>query len=53
MDQLASRGEHSEDLLAKLFEAYRSAPDKRFVQYIEQKINEYDEGKTIVPQDLM
>ena len=53
MDQLASRGEQSEDLLANLFEAYRSAPDKRFVQYIEMKINAYDEGQDILPLDLM
>jgi hypothetical protein len=45
MDQLASRGEQSEDLLANLFEAYRSAPDKRFIQYIEMKINAYDHLK--------
>ena len=53
MDQLASRGEQSEDLLANLFEAYRSAPDRRFVQYIEMKINAYDEGQDILPLDLM
>jgi hypothetical protein len=53
MDQLASRGEQSEDLLANLFEAYRSAPDKRFIQYIEMKINAYDEGENIQPLDLM
>jgi hypothetical protein len=53
MDQLASRGEQSEDLLANLFEAYRSAPDKRFVQYIEMKINAYDEGEDIQALELM
>ena len=53
IDQLASRGEKSEDLMANLFEAYRSAPDKLFVNYIENIINEYDEGKEILPLDLM
>ena len=53
IDQLSSRGEKSEDLLANLFEAYRSAPDKRFTQYIETKINAYDDGEEIKPLDLM
>jgi cell fate (sporulation/competence/biofilm development) regulator YmcA (YheA/YmcA/DUF963 family) len=47
MDQLASYGEHSKDLLSNLLEAYRTVPDQRFIQYIETQINAYDEEESL------
>jgi hypothetical protein len=51
MDQVSSRGERTTDLIAYLFEAYRSTIDKRFNSYIEMKINAYDDGEDIEVMD--
>jgi hypothetical protein len=53
MDHLASRGKRTTDLIAYLFEAYRNTTVKRFNNYIEIKINPYDEGEDIQVMDLM
>jgi hypothetical protein len=53
LDSLHARGEDTQDLLANLFEAYKSATDKDFVNYIKQKENDYDEGREIDPITLM
>jgi hypothetical protein len=53
LDSLHARGEDTQDLLANIFEAYKSATDKDFVNYIKQKENDYDEGREIDPIVLM
>jgi hypothetical protein len=53
LDSLHARGETTQDLLANLFEAYKTAADKDFVSYIKMKENDYDEGKEVDPYVLM
>lgn len=53
LKKLKSRGATTHDLLANLFKAYKTVSDKEFVKYIDQKKNEYDEGKDISSSQLM
>lgn len=50
---LHARGETTSDLLPNLFKGLKAAKDKKFVQYIEQKESDYDEGKGIDSHELM
>jgi len=51
--QLKARGESSNDLLTNLFKGYLIATDKTFVAYIEKKLELYEEGTNINPDQLM
>jgi hypothetical protein len=53
LESLHARGETTQDLLPNLFKAYANASDKVFVKYIEDKKNEFDEGKDIDGKTLM
>ena len=53
LDQLAARGERSTDMLSNLFTGYLAAKDKAFVAYIDKKLELYDEGIPITPDQLM
>ena len=54
MTQLTARGEDSLDLLVNLFKGYSACSDKAFVDYINRKKEDYDEGgATLEPEDLM
>jgi len=50
---LNSRGQETHDLLVNLFKGYLSAKDYQFNRYIQQKQDDYDEGKTMDPEKLM
>ena len=49
----SARRQRTEDLLVNLFKGYKAASDKKFVTYIEQKEDEYNEGKDIDAISLM
>ena len=51
--QLKARGETSNDLLTNLFKGYLAATDKSFVAYIDKKLELYEEGANISPDQLM
>ena len=51
--QLKARGESSNDLLTNLFKGYLAATDKSFVAYIDKKLELYEEGSDISPDQLM
>ena len=51
--ELNARGEVTQDLLTNLFKGYKSAKDRKFVEYIEKKEEKYEEGDDIDPQQLM
>ena len=53
LDQLAARGERSTDMLSNLFTGYLAAKDKAFVAYIDKKLELYEEGTSITPDQLM
>ena len=53
LDQLAARGERSTDMLSNLFSGYLSAKDRAFVSYIDKKLELYEEGTNITPNQLM
>ena len=53
LEQLAARGETTNDLLTNLFKGYKAVQDKKFVQYIELKEEKYEEGEDMSPQQLM
>jgi len=53
LQQLHARGGTTHDLLSNLFKAYKVVKDKEFTKYINDKKNEYDEGKNILPSHLM
>ena len=53
VEQLAERGETTQDLLSNLFKGYKAASDKSFVAYINKKEEDYDEGTDIEPALLM
>ena len=53
LDQLAARGEYTQDLIANLFKGYLSSEDRVFVNYIEKKQEDYDEGEKFSTTDLM
>ena len=50
---LEARGETTNDLLVNLFKGYKAATDIRFVKYIENKEDDYNEGKDITVNSLM
>ena len=53
ISQLSARGAVTQDLLANLFVAYETAPDKDFVNFIKQRKQAYDMGTDITEQELM
>lgn len=50
---LEARGDISQDLLDNLFKDYEVVSDKKFVEYIKQKVMEYFVGEDITPDSLM
>ena len=52
-DQLAARGETTNDLLANLFKGYLSSRDPTFKRYIEKKQEDYDDGTEFTINGLM
>jgi hypothetical protein len=53
IEQLASRGERTFDLLTNLFKGYKATKDRKFVEYIEKKEETYEEGTDLLPEQLM
>jgi len=53
IQQLRARGESSNDLLINLFTGYLAATDKSFTAYIEKKLETYEEGTPVTPDQLM
>ena len=53
LDQLSARGERSTDMLSNLFSGYLLAKDRAFVAYIDKKLELYEEGTNITPNQLM
>jgi hypothetical protein len=52
-DQLAARGETTQDLLANLFKGYLTSGDRVFRSYIEKKQEDYDDGVVFTVDSLM
>jgi hypothetical protein len=51
---LEARGETTQDLLSNLFKGYKAASDEKFVEYIQSKEDDYDDGNaTITATHLM
>jgi hypothetical protein len=50
---LKARGHTSQDVLANLFKAYKTVPDKEFIRYIKEKEDVYDDGTDTTPEALM
>ena len=50
---LKARGHTSQDILANLFKAYKSVPDREFVRYIKEKEDSYDDGTNTTEEALM
>lgn len=50
---LKARGEKTEDLLTNLFKAYKSVSDQSFIKYIERKLEDYEDGYDIKPDQLI
>ena len=53
LDQLRARGETTSDLTSNLFKGYLSCSDRTFVNYIEKKQEDYDEGTAFSHSELM
>ena len=53
VNNLAARGQRTEDLLSHLFKGYQAASDKVFVRYINEKMERYEEGEDIHSDTLM
>ena len=53
MENLAARGATTQDLLTDLFKAYKQASDQKFVEYIELKESDYEDGSDITAEQLM
>jgi hypothetical protein len=51
--ELTARGATTNDLLTNLFKAYKEVSNKDFVQYINKKEEEYDDGYDITVEHLM
>ena len=51
--QLKNRGEESQDLLINVFKAYLSVNDKYFVDYINRKKENYEEGGNITVDSIL
>lgn len=53
IQELKARGETSNDLLINLFKGYKAAADSKFVEYIEKREDEYEDGEEMNPEILM
>ena len=53
MENLAARGATTQDLLTDLFRAYKQASDQKFIEYIELKESDYEDGSDITAEQLM
>lgn len=53
IDQLASGGGESSDLLLCIFKAYAIVPDSDFRRFIQRKRDDYDDGELITVESLM
>jgi hypothetical protein len=53
IDQLASGGGESSDLLLCIFKAYAIVPDSDFKRFIQRKRDDYDDGILITVESLM
>ena len=56
VSELTARGETTDDLMSSLFDAYRTADDDDFVNYMQMKENDYeDDGAAAVttPEEIM
>ena len=53
VSEIASRGQVTQDLLIHLFKGYAASTDNTFIHYIQQKADQYDEGKAINTNELM
>lgn len=53
VQQLKARGETTQDLLVNLFKGYKAAQDSKFVEYIEKREDEYEDGENITEEMLM
>ena len=53
LEQLRARGETTNDLFTHLLKGYKAANDRKFVEYIEKKEEEYEDGQAITPEQLM
>lgn len=51
--QLNARGEKTDDLLTNLFKGYLAVKDERFLDYMERKQTNYEEGEDITVNQLM
>ena len=53
LDQLSAQGKTSTDMLLNLFSIYLLTQDRSFVAYIDKKLELYDEGTDMSPNQLM
>ena len=53
IEQLNARGGETQDLLTNLFKAYVSVKDARFVDYVNEKLSQYEEGEPMEADQLM
>ena len=53
LEQLNARGGETQDLLTNLFKAYVSVKDVHFVDYINEKLSQYEEGEPMEADQLM
>ena len=53
IEQLNAHGSETQDLLNYLFKAYVSVKDVRFVDYINEKLSQYEEGELMEADQLM
>ena len=53
LEQLNARGRETQDLLTNLFKAYVSVKDARFVDYINEKLSQYEKGEPMEADHLM
>lgn len=53
LDSLNARGEMTCDLLSNLFKGYKAASDTTFLSYVQRKEEQYDDGATLTPEQLM
>ena len=53
LEQLNARGGETNDLLTNLFKAYVSVKDTRFMDYVNEKLCQYEEGEPMEGDQLM
>lgn len=53
VDGLKSRGETTQDLLVNLFKGYMACSDSEFVAYMKRKLDYFEEGNSMEPDNLM